>query len=199
MAELEEIKLPEPIKSGRVSVEEAILNRRSERNFIQKDLDWSDIGQLLWAAQGITAKRGGFALRSAPSAGALYPMEIYLFSKDGLFHYLPQGHRLEVLGENDLRPSLAKAALGQSSVAQAPIDIVICAVYRRVTGKYGKRGIRFVDIEAGHVAQNVHLQAVALGLGSVPIGAFSEEKVKEILSLPLEQEPIYIIPVGYVE
>jgi SagB-type dehydrogenase family enzyme len=199
MAELGEIKLPEPIKSGRVSVEEAILSRRSERNFIQKDLDWSDIGQLLWAAQGITAKRGGFALRSAPSAGALYPMEIYLLSKDGLFHYLPQGHRLEVLGENDLRYPLAKAALGQSSVAQAPIDIVICAVYQRVTGKYGKRGIRFVDIEAGHVAQNVHLEAVALGLGSVPIGAFSEEKVKEILSLPLEQEPIYIIPIGYVE
>ena len=117
-------------------------------------------------------------------------MEIYLLSKDGLFHYLPQRHRLEVLVRDDLRRSLAGAALGQTSVAQAPVDIVICAVYERVTGKYGKRGIRYVHIEAGHVAQNIHLEAVALGLGLVPIGAFSDEEVKEILSLPAEQEPI---------
>ncbi|MGD9014664.1 MAG: SagB/ThcOx family dehydrogenase [Candidatus Omnitrophota bacterium] len=199
MAQLQEIRLPEPIKVGKVSVEEAILKRRSQRNFVSQDLDWPQISQLLWATQGITARKGGLAFRSAPSAGALYPMEVYLLSKDGLFHYLPNGHRLEVVGQDDLRSSLAQAALDQTSVAQASVNIVICAVYQRVTGKYGERGIRFVHIEAGHVAQNIHLQAVAMGLGSVPIGAFIDEEVKEVLSLPDDQEPIYIIPVGYTK
>jgi len=199
MAQLQEIRLSEPIKVGKVSVEEAIQKRRSQRNFVSQDLDWPEISQLLWATQGITAKKGSLAFRSAPSAGALYPMEIYLLSKDGLFHYLPNGHSLEVVGQDDLRGQLAQASLDQASVAQAPVNIVICAVYQRVTGKYGRRGIRFVHIEAGHVAQNIHLQAVAMGLGSVPIGAFVDEEVKEVLSLPDDQEPIYIIPVGYTK
>lgn len=199
MAKSKQIQLPAPIKSGRMSVEEAILKRRSERNFKNKDLGLSQIGQLLWSAQGITAQKTGYAFRAAPSAGALYPMEIYLIGKDGLFHYLPAGHKLEVLGEADLRGSLAGACLGQSSVREAAVDIVICAVYQRVTGRYGQRGRRYVEIEAGHIAQNVHLQAVALGLGSVPIGAYDDQEVKEVLSLPDEQEPVYIIPVGYIE
>ena len=199
MAKSKEIQLPAPAKASKVSLEEAILNRRSQRSFIKKDLDWAQIGQLLWAAQGITSKKWGVSLRTTPSAGALYPMEIYLLSKDGLFHYLPTGHRLEVLVQSDLRDSLAAAALGQESIAQAPVDIVICAVYQRVTGKYGQRGRRYVHIEAGHIAQNIHLQAVALGLGSVPIGAFSDEEVRHLLSLPPEHEPLYIIPVGYTE
>jgi len=197
MAKFDEIQLPRPVKEGKMSLEEAISKRRSKRSFIQKDLNWEEIGQLLWAAQGITAKIGGFNLRTAPSAGALYPMEIYLVSKQGLFHYIPQSHKLEVLVQSDLRDSLANACLGQESVAQASIDIVICAVYHRVTDKYGERGIKYVHIEAGHIAQNIHLQAISLGLGSVPIGAFSDEAVKKILSLPLEYEPLYIIPVGY--
>jgi SagB-type dehydrogenase family enzyme len=199
MAQLKEIQLPAPIKAGKMSVEEAILNRRSERDFIDQDLDWAVVGQLLWAAQGITAKRLGYSFRAAPSAGALYPMEIYLVNKEGLFHYVPAGHKLEVLGDADLRGALAGACLGQASVREAAIDIVICAVYQRVTGRYGQRGIRYVDIEAGHIAQNVHLQAVALGLGSVPIGAFDDQRVSDALSLPDEQEPLYIIPVGYTE
>ena len=194
-----EIQLPAPIQEGKMSLEQTILERRSQRNFIQRDLDWTQIGQLLWAAQGITAKKLGFSFRAAPSAGALYPMEIYLVSRDGLFHYLPSGHKLEVLGHSDLRDSLAGAALGQSSIAQAPVNIVICAVHQRVTGKYGQRGIRYVHIEVGHIAQNIHLEAVALGLGSVPIGAFNDEEVKDVLSLPPKHEPLYIIPVGYVE
>ena len=199
MAKSKEIQLPAPAKASKVSLEEAILNRRSQRSFIKKDLDWAQIGQLLWAAQGIASKKRGANLRTAPSAGALYPMEIYLLSKDGLFHYLSKGHGLEVLAQTDLRDSLAVAALGQESIAQAPVDIVICAVYQRVTGKYGQRGKRYVHIEAGHIAQNIHLQAVALGLGSVPIGAFSDEEVRHLLSLPPEHEPLYIIPVGYIE
>ncbi len=199
MAKLKEIQLPLPIKASQVSVEEAILNRRSQRSFIQKDLDLVQIGQLLWAAQGITARKLGYSFRAAPSAGALYPMEIYLLSKDGLFHYLPSGHKLQALGDSDLRDSLADACLGQSSVRQAAVDIVICAVYQRVTAKYGRRGIRYTHIEVGHIAENIHLQAISLGLGSVPIGAFDDQEVKDVLSLPPEQEPLYIIPVGYVD
>ena len=197
MANTKEIQLPAPVQKGKMSVEGAISKRRSQREFMQKELDWAQIGQLLWAAQGITGKIWGYEFRSAPSAGALYPMEIYVVSKEGLFHYFPSGHKLEVLNQKDLRNSLAGAALGQEPVREAPVDIVICTVYERVTRKYGKRGIRYAHIEAGHVAQNVHLQAVALGLGSVPIGAFSDEEIKNVLSLPADHEPLYIIPVGY--
>ena len=139
----------------------------------------------------------GFDFRAAPSAGALYPMELYVVSKDGVFHYLPSEHKLEILSEKDLRGKLAAVALGQAPVRQAAIDIVICAVFRRITGKYGKRGIRYAYIEAGHIAQNIHLEAVALGLGSVPIGAFDDQRLKDVLSLPSEHEPLYIIPVGH--
>jgi SagB-type dehydrogenase family enzyme len=199
MAKSKEIQLPAPVLKGRMSLEEAILKRRSQRDFRQTDLNQAEISQLLWAAQGITAQTRGFAFRAAPSAGALYPMEIYLLSKDGLFHYIPSDHKLEALIDSDLRSALAAAALGQGSVSQAAVDIVICAVYQRITGKYGQRGIRYTHIEAGHIAQNIHLQAVALGLGSVPIGAFDDQEVKEVLSLPPEQEPLYIIPVGHPE
>ncbi|MFZ2356470.1 MAG: SagB/ThcOx family dehydrogenase, partial [Candidatus Omnitrophota bacterium] len=157
------------------------------------------ISQLLWAAQGITGKKGSVGFRASPSAGALYPMELYLLTKDGLYHYLVQGHQLEQLGQGDLRSSLADSALGQGSISQAPVTIVICAVYPRVTLKYGERGIRYTHIEAGHLAQNIHLQAAALNLGSVPIGAFDDTQVKKVLSLPEDQEPLYIIPVGYSE
>lgn len=199
MAQNRQVQLPDPITKGKVSLEEAILQRRSRRNFRDKDLNLEQISQLVWAAQGITTKSWGMGFRSAPSAGALYPMEIYLVKKDGLFHYLPQTHKLEVLGERDLRNALAGAALGQDPISRAPLDIVICAVFERVTGKYGQRGIRYTHIEAGHVAQNIHLEAVALGLGSVPIGAFSDDSVRKVLNLPLDNEPLYIIPVGYAE
>ncbi len=197
MARDKEIQLPQPITRGKISLEETILKRRSQRSFIQKELSLQQISQLLWSAQGITGKKWGFKFRAAPSAGALYPMEIYILNKEGLYHYIPQGHKLEQLKEEDLRVSLAASALGQSFVVEAPLDIVICAVYERVSAKYGQRGVRYVHIEAGHIAENIHLQAVALGLGSVPVGAFSDEEVKKILSLPEDHEPLYIIPVGY--
>ena len=199
MAKEKEIILPQPITKGKVSLEEAIFKRRSQREFKRKDLSLEQIGQLLWAAQGITAKRGGFNFRAAPSAGALYPLELYALTKDGLYHYIPEGHKLENLSGKDLRGDLADAALGQGSVASGALDIVICAVYERVTSKYGQRGVRYVHIEAGHAAQNIHLQAVALGLASVPIGAFNDDAVKKCLSLPVACEPLYIIPIGYSE
>ena len=199
MAKQNTIQLPQPATKGKISLEEAISKRRSQRNFARKDLGLEQISQLLWSAQGITAKKGNFSFRAAPSAGALYPMEIYLLSKDGLYHYLPEGHQLEQLSQGDLRNSLSNSALGQASISQAPVSIVICAVYARITSKYGERGIRYSHIEAGHIAQNMHLEAVALGLGSVPIGAFDDSQVKKVLSLPKDEEPLYIIPVGYTE
>ncbi|MCX5692075.1 MAG: SagB/ThcOx family dehydrogenase, partial [Candidatus Omnitrophica bacterium] len=197
MAETKLIQLPKPLNKGNVSLEEVIFRRRSQRSFEQKDLSLQQISQLLWAGQGITAEKGFYGLRAAPSAGALYPIEIYLLAKDGLFRYLPDGHKLESLAEQDLRGALADSSFGQAAISQAPVNIVVCVVYSRLTSKYGQRGIRYAHIEVGHVAQNIHLQAVALGLGSVPIGAFNDGEVKKILSLPINHEPLYIIPVGY--
>ncbi len=190
-----EMLLPRPQIKGKFSLEEAISKRRSKRRFNSQELTLAQISQLLWSAQGITDEGSGF--RAAPSAGALYPMEVYLLNKDGLFHYLPEGHKLEQVLQKDLRRELAGAALGQSFVAQAPAAIVIAAVYERVSRRYGQRGRRYTDIEAGHIAQNIHLQAVALGLGSLPVGAFDDEAVKSLLELPDEEQPLYIIPVGY--
>ncbi len=197
MAETKLIQLPEPLNKGNISLEEAIFKRRSQRSFKPEDLSLQQISQLLWSGQGITAEKRFYSLRTAPSAGALYPIEIYLLAKNGLFRYLPDGHKLESLGEQDLRGALADSSSGQAAISQAPVNIVICAVYLRVTSKYSQRGIRYAHIEVGHIAQNIHLQAVALGLGSVPIGAFNDEEVKRILSLPSNHEPLYIIPVGY--
>lgn len=188
------ITLPEPILKGAISIEEAISKRRSVRSYQDKDLTLKQVSQLLWSAQGITNKR---SLRAAPSAGALYPLEVYIVKKDGLFHYKPQKHLLEPIQDKDLRQSLSSAAWGQAFVAQAPIDIVICAVYERITSKYNEKGIRYTDMEAGHAAENIHLQAVALGLDSVPVGAFNEKDVSSVLGLPEEEIPIYIVPVGY--
>jgi len=193
----EPIPLPKPALKGKVSLEEAISRRRSRRNFRDRDLSREQIGQLLWAAQGITGRTAGAGLRTAPSAGALYPLEVYAVTKAGVFRYLPDRHSIESLADKDLRQALADAALGQESVSQAPLDLVLCAVYGRVTGKYGERGVRYVRMEAGHAAQNMHLQAAALGLGSVPIGAMDDKAVQKVLSLPRDQEPLYIIPVGY--
>ncbi len=185
--------LPGPKKRGTLSLEEALAIRRSERSFARRTLDREQIAQLLWAAQGVTEGR----LRTAPSAGALYPLEVYLVTGEGIYHYLPQSHELERIAEGDFLPQLSKAALGQEYVREAPVSVVIAAVYQRAERRYGERAARYVWIEAGHVAQNVHLQAVAMGLGSVPVGAFDDRQVHKVLSLPQNQMPLYIIPVGY--
>ena len=188
------MELPKPKTNGDVSVEEAIARRRSVRAFSAKKLDAAQLSQLAWAAQGITDQQSGH--RAAPSAGALYPLEIYFLTPDGTFRYVPDGHALEPVNSRDLRESLSKAALHQEFVKTAPLDIVIAAIYGRVTGKYGRRGLRYVEIEAGHAAENVMLQAVAMGLDTVAVGAFDDGAVKSALGLPHDEEPLYIIPVG---
>jgi len=188
------IELSKPVLKGKISLEEAINKRRSVRSFSDKPLSGEEISQLLWAAQGITDPRG---LRAAPSAGALYPLEIYVVDGSGLFHYIPQGHKLEILSDKDLRQRLSSACWGQGFIAKAALDIVICAVYERVTSKYGDRGSKYVDMEAGHAAQNLHLQAVALGLVSVPVGAFNDDHIRGVLGFSKEIKPLYVIPVGH--
>lgn len=197
------VKLPPPKTVGTMSVEEAISRRRSTRSFTDEPLSLQDVSQLLWAAQGITDPVKNF--RAAPSAGATYPLEIYVVvSKDGveglacgIYHYDPREHRLIRMLGSDLRSGLAEAALGQSSVKEAPISIVVTAVYERTTSKYGERGVRYVHMEAGHVGQNLYLQSTALGLGMVTVGAFYDDQVQKLLQLPEDQKPLYIIPVGH--
>jgi len=195
----ERIKLPEPRYTSNTSVEEALSQRRSIRAYSGENLTIEEVSQLLWAAQGVTAPWGG---RTAPSAGALYPLELYLVVGDvegidkGVYKYIPEEHELEKVKEGDIRAELADAALGQECVRDAAIDIVFTAIYERTTGKYGERGIRYVQMEAGHAAQNVYLQAVALDLGTVVIGAFIDGEVKEIMNMQEQETPVYIMPVG---
>lgn len=189
------IELPSPHTTGSVSVEEAIAQRRSMRRYTSTPLSLEEVGQLLWAAQGITDTRR--SLRAAPSAGATYPLDTYVVLTNGVFRYMPQRHTLQQISSEDIRAQLAEAALGQAFVAQAPMSIVFVSVPTRTTGRYGTRGIKYIDMEIGHAAQNVHLQAVALGLGSVPVGAFRDEAVSSLLDLSSEQTPLYIIPIGH--
>jgi SagB-type dehydrogenase family enzyme len=191
------IPLPEPDLDGLTSLEQALAERRSVRDFRDEPLTQAQIGQLLWAAQGITHPNG---YRTAPSAGALYPLEVYAATQDGLFHYNPEDHSLTQTLLGDPRPALYEAALAQDPVREAPLVIAISGVYARTIIKYGeKRAPLYVHLEAGHVAQNILLQAVALGLGAVPIGGFYADQVKDALALPGEQTPLYLIAVGRPE
>lgn len=190
------IQLPKPQLRGKISVEESLAKRESIRSFSSRPLAMSDLSQILWSAQGITRPWGG---RTAPSAGALYPLELYVVLREGVFHYIPRGHQLIRISEKNVLGDLASAALGQQCVRDAPVVVVISAVYERMAKKYGRRGERYVNIEVGHVAQNVLLQAVALGIGAVPIGAYYDDRVQRVLNLPENHEPLYLIPLGYRE
>ena len=189
-----EILLPPPVLDGEVSLEQALTLRRSTRSFADTPLAFDDVAQLLWAAQGITHDSRGF--RTAPSAGALFPLEIYFASEEGTYHYLPQNHEVDQMSTEDRRPDICNAAMGMPWVGQAALDIVIAGISEKVMVVYGEKASRLVDVESGHIAQNLHLQAAALGLGSVPIGAFNRKQVQEILGLPKEHRPLYIVCVG---
>jgi SagB-type dehydrogenase family enzyme len=187
------MKLPPPRKKGTFTLEETLERRRSKRAFLPKRLSPEQVSQLLWAAQGVFLR----GKRTTPSAGGIYPLEIYLVARGGVYHYVPQDHDLIETLHGDVLPQLCEAAAGQDFLREAPANIVIAADDRAMEGRYGKRAERYICIEVGHAAQNIHLQAVALGLGSAPIGAFDDEKVHAALGLPDEHWPLYIIPVGY--
>jgi SagB-type dehydrogenase family enzyme len=191
------MNLPAPSLEGRQSLEQTIASRRSVREFTDTPLTEADISQLLWAAAGITDPVG---LRAAPSAGAIYPVELYLATPSGFYHYAPVRHLLEPRQSTDLREPLYNASAGQEMVRDAPATLAITGVYERVAGRYGSnRARRYVDMEAGHAAQNVLLQATALGLGAVPVGAFDDGQISEVLALPAGETPLYLIPVGYAK
>lgn len=189
--------LPPPLTAGSTSVEEALARRRSVRAFTSEPLSDSETGQLLWAAQGITSEDGQ---RTAPSAGARSPLELYAATHYGPWHYLPASHALARLSDADLRIALQAAAPDQEAVGSAQLVVVISGVIERTEARYGpERRQRYVQLEAGHAAQGLLLQAVALDLGAVPIGAFGDSEVADILGLPSGEVPLYLLPVGHVE
>jgi len=204
------INLPSPRLKGKVSLEETILRRRAVRRYRSDPLDLLQLSQILWSAQGITGTRG---FRAAPSAGATYPLEIFVVigkqaviasaakqapqeSQAGIYHYEADSHSLTLHKSGDLRPDLAGATLDQEYIIAAPVDIVICALYHRTSYRYGTRGERYVHIEVGHVGENIHLQAVALGLSTVEVGAFRDEEVRKVLGVDEQIKPLYVMPVG---
>jgi SagB-type dehydrogenase family enzyme len=196
------INLPAPALQGSVAVEKALKNRRTIRRFANKPLSQGQLSQLLWAAYGVTDARG---LRSAPSAGALYPLDIYAVVgerqvsgiESGVYHYLPEKQALEPGRAGDLRQALARASIYQNWMAEAPVMIVITGEYRRCQVKYGQRGIMYTHMESGHASQNIFLQAEALGLGAGIVGAFENAEITRVLGLPPAHDPLLIMPVGY--
>jgi len=188
-----DIKLPDPKLKGDKSLEECIFERESVREFKDTEIEIEKISQILWAGQGEKGYK-----KTVPSAGATYPLELYVIIKGkGIFHYDSDRNLLKLTKEGEFGKDLAFASLDQMFIYEAPINIVICADFNRTCNHYGKRGERYVYMEAGHCGQNIHLEAVALGLDSVPIGAFYDEQVKKVLDLPKKLDPLYIITVGY--
>jgi len=194
-----EVVLSEPKRDGEFAVERALALRRSIREFAPGPLSLVAVSQLLWAAQGVTHPDG---LRTTPSAGALYPLEVYLVAGDvtglepGVYRYDPRHHRLSLQSAGDSRAGVVQATLGQDWVAEAPAIIVLAGVYRRTSRKYGARAPRYVHMEMGHAAQNVYLQATALGLGTTLVGAFRDDKLAQVLELPKHIEPLGLLPIG---
>lgn len=211
------IKLPSPKFDSETSLEQTLKNRRSIRSYKKDPLLKSDIAQIMWAAQGITKKienppniwpdkydwRCGF--RTAPSAGALYPLEIYVVAcnvKDlpaGVYKYIAQDHSLIQMIKGDKRDELSDAAYKQKCIRKGAAVVVIVGVYERTSIKYGDRAKQYVHIEVGHVGQNIFLQSVSLGIGTVMVGAFKDKEVQKVLNLPENEIPFAIIPLGRID
>jgi SagB-type dehydrogenase family enzyme len=198
----EVVKLTPPSFQGKMSVEEALKKRRTVRQFANRGLELAQVSQLLWGTDGISDSRG---LRTAPSAGATYPLELYLVVGErgvagltpGLYHYRPDSHSLELTLKGDLRVPVARACLHQTWMTEAPVMMVFAAQYGRCTARYGERGIRYTHMEVGHTGENLFLQVEALGLACGIVGAFEDRTLKEVLHLPQEHEPLLVMPVGY--
>jgi SagB-type dehydrogenase family enzyme len=197
------MKLPQPQFDGKISLERTVKNRRTCRAFRSDSLSQGEFSQLLWAAYGITHKRG--FKRAVPSGGALYPMDLYAVAgtggvidlEAGTYHYDPKEHTISRTSEGDIRVELARASLSQMWMATAPVNLMITAEYNRIIVKYSERGVRYALMEAGHIGQNIFLQAEALSLGAGIVGAFHDENVRKVLKIPKEHEPLSIMPVGY--
>ena len=194
--------LPPPRLKGTMSLEEAIHKRRSKRDYSDKPITLEELSQLLYSAQGISEPVNRF--RTAPSAGGTYPLEVYVVVKEGgcsgldagVYRYDPVQHALERSFEGDVHEEFTAASLDQLWVRDAAVNFVVAAVYERTTRWYGDRGVRYVHMEVGHVGQNIYLQAESLGLGTVVIGAFHDDRIQKLLNLPEDCKPLYVIPVG---
>jgi len=197
------MQLPRPVTKGTVSLEQAVHQRRTVRSFSSRAIEVQQLSQLLWAAQGITGNDG--FKRASPSAGALYPMNVYVVIGEGgvthlaagVYRYEPMAHQLPLVTGGDLRNAVAEASLGQRWMAQAPLAFVITAVYDRARGKYGKRSVRYTMIEAGHIGQNIFLQAEAQGLKAGIVGAFNDREITRVTGIPPSHEPLLVMPAGY--
>lgn len=187
------IELPPPQKTGGLPLNEALARRRSHREFAAKELTGEQVSQLCWSGQGISSEGG---LRTAPSAGALYPVTLLLADRRGVWEYRPESHSLASRRDEDVRKQLQTAALGQEMIGEAPACFIVAIDVSRTAEKYGKRAERYCLIEAGHVAQNLLLTATSQGLAAVPVGALDESRASSILGLPSRLEAIYLIPVG---
>lgn len=196
------IVLPAPDTKGSIPLEQTVQQRRSIRSFTDQPISLEHLSQLAWSAQGITDPQREY--RAAPSAGATYPLELLLVVgsaaelKPGVYRFDPVEHTLTQIIDGDHRAALAEAALGQSFIAEAPVVIVYTGVLARTARRYGDRAERYVWMEVGHAAQNVSLQAVSLGLGSVVVGAFHDDSVANLLNLSPGERPLYIQPVGHL-
>lgn len=194
------LQLPAAKTTGTVALEEAIARRRSLRQFASDSLSLSEVSQLLWSAQGVTEPAKGF--RAAPSAGALYPLELFLLASNvasltpGIYLYHPHPHALQLIVAGDQIPQLSQAAWPQKFVANAPAVIAIVGVISITAGRYGARAEKYVYLEAGHAGQNIYLQATALGLSTVAVGAFHPDMAAESLNLLDSETPLYLFPVG---
>jgi len=204
-----ELLLPLPRKMSIITVEEAILLRKSIREWRDSPITIEQLSMILWASQGVVENVDGWLRRAAPSAGATYPLEIYVvigegsvslgngsYVEAGVYKYDYRRHSLRLVKSGDFRNDLWQATLRQDWVREAPVSLVICAVYERTTWRYGERGIRYVHIEVGHVGQNVYLMSTALGLGTVAIGAFYDDEVARVVNARRDERPLYVFPVG---
>ncbi len=196
------IKLPAPVLVGQMSVEAAIAQRRSRRRLLVDAVPVEQLSQMLWSAQGVTDKGG--RRRAAPSAGATYPIELLVVVGDatagdvpaGIYRYDSAEHALGCTRQGDVREELAAACHGQDFVGKAPMVLAMAAEMSRISKRYGDRAWRYVNMEIGHIGQNVHLQAEALGLGAVAVGAFDDAAVAAALDISEKLVPLYLMPVG---
>jgi SagB-type dehydrogenase family enzyme len=195
------INLPAPRRTSDAILEATMAARRSERDFATGPVALAELAQLLWAAQGITHRDG---LRTAPSAGATYPLGVYAVVGRvegllaGMYRYEPDNHALIAIAAGDRRHALAEAALAQHWIAGAPVILAVAAIFERTTDKYGRRGERYMHMEAGHVGQNVCLQTVALGLGTTVVGAFDDAAVAAIVDPAVPMTPLCLLPIGRI-
>ncbi len=196
------IKLPPPIFKSSISIEEALLRRRSIRFYKDNPLTLNEVSQILWASQGISDET--YKFRTCPSAGAIYPLKLYLSVinvenlEPGIYKYVPETHELIYLSKGAKRDALFEACLNQEWIKRAPLVLIICATFYKIKARYGERGIRYVFVETGHCSQNIYLQCASLNLGTVAVGAFDDEEIKRILDLPKDEFPTYLMSVGRI-